>query len=275
MKNRLTKKLIVTAIASIALATAAALGLDQKPAQAVTLKSNVDLKHKFKGYQGAFVLYDLKNDKYIRFNEKRCAERFSPCSTFKIFNSLAGLDSKVLSGPDDKKKWDGTRRWLDSWNHDHTLQSAIQDSTVWYFQEVAKDIGEARMKEYIHKVGYGNEDISGGITKFWLGDSLKISPDEQVKFLTRLYKNELPFSKDAMETVKKLIVVSDDGSSVLRGKTGTDMKNKKTTMGWFVGYVVEDDNPYIFATNISAEDKATGRVARTITRSCLHSLGLH
>lgn len=275
MKKKLTKRLLVTALAAIGLATAAVCGFGDKPVEAAPLKDNVDLKQNFKGYDGAFVLYDLKNDKYIRFNEKRCAEQLSPCSTFKIFNSLAGLDSKVLSGPDDKKTWDGTKRWLDAWNHDHTLQSAIQDSVVWYFQEVAKDIGETRMKEYIHKVGYGNEDISGGITKFWLGDSLKISADEQVKFLTRLYKDELPFSKDAMETVKKLIIISDDGSSVLRGKTGTDMKDKKTTLGWFVGYVVEDGNPYVFATNIIAPDKANGRVARTITRSCLHSLGLH
>lgn len=275
MNITLTRKLIATATAAIGLTSGAYGGTSIQPATAVTLRSNVDLKQKFRGYEGAFVLYDLKNDKYIRFNEKRCAEQLSPCSTFKIFNALAGLDSKVITGPDDKKKWDGTKRWLDAWNHDHTLQSAIQDSVVWYFQDVAKDIGETRMKEYIHKVGYGNEDISGGITKFWLGDSLKISADEQVKFLTRLYKNELPFSNDAMETVKKLIVISDDGSSVLRGKTGTDMRDKKTTLGWFVGYVVEDGNPYIFATNITAKDKANGRVARTITRSCLHSLGLH
>ncbi len=242
---------------------------------AATLNRDADLKPFFEGYDGAFVLLDLNTNKYIRYNKERCAKRFSPCSTFKIFNSLAGLDCKVVSGPDDKKKWDGKKRMLDSWNRDHTLQSAIQESAVWYFQELAKDIGEARMKKYIHSVGYGNEDISGGITKFWLGDSLTISADEQVTFLKRLYNNDLPFSRESMEAVKKMIVVSDDGSSVMRGKTGTSMTDKKTTLGWFVGYVIEDGKPYIFATNISADDKATGRQARTITRSILHTLGLH
>lgn len=245
------------------------------PAFAATLKDNVNLKPLFKGYDGAFVIYDLKADKYIRYNEKRCAERFPPCSTFKIFNALAGLDCKVLSGADDKKKWDGKKRRIEAWNRDHTLATAMQDSTVWYFQEVAKDIGDERMKEYLHKVGYGNEDSSGGTTEFWLGSSLKISADEQVKFLTRLYNDELPFSKEAMDTVKKILIVSDDGTSVLRGKTGTDMEEGKTILGWFVGYVVDDGKPYIFATNIAAKDKSTGRLARTITRSILHSLGLH
>lgn len=242
---------------------------------AATLNKDVDLKPLFQGYDGAFVLLDLNTNKYIRYNKERCAERFPPCSTFKIFNALAGLDCKVLSGPDDKKKWDGKKRMVDSWNRDHTLESAIQESAVWYFQEVAKDIGEERMKKYLHEVGYGNEDISGGITKFWLGDSLTISADEQVAFLERLYKSDLPFSKESMETVKKLIIVSDDGSSTMRGKTGTDMKDGKSILGWFVGYVIEDGKPYIFATNISGDDKVNGRLARTITRSILRSLGLH
>jgi beta-lactamase class D len=269
MKSKLTRRLFMAALAVLLLGTTAL------PVQAVTLKDNVNLKPHFKGYDGAFVLYDVKENKYIRYNEKRCAERFAPCSTFKIFNALAGLDCKVLSGPDDKKKWDGKKRMVESWNRDQTLQSAIQESAVWYFQEVARDIGETRMKEYLEKVGYGNKDISGGITKFWLGDSLKISADEQVEFLKRLYADDLPFSKESMDTVKKLIIVTDDGSSVLRGKTGTDMDAGKSVLGWFVGYVVEDGSPYIFATNISAKDKVNGRLARTITRSLLHSLGLH
>jgi len=271
MNIGLTRKLFFAGLTTLALS----LVFSTLAAHATMLKQDVDLKPMFKGYEGAFVLYDVKNDKYIRYNEKRCAERFAPCSTFKIFNALAGLDSKVVSGPDDKKKWDGKKRKIDSWNHDHTLKSAIQESAVWYFQEVAKDIGEERMKKYLHEVGYGNEDISGGITTFWLGESLTISADEQVAFLKKLYQDELPFSKDAQETVKKMIVVSDDGSSVLRGKTGTDQKDGKTILGWFVGYVVEDKSPYIFATNISSDNKANGRQARTITRSILHSLGLH
>src|SRR5262245_13183914 len=50
-----------------------------------------DLSSFFKHTKGAFVLYDSKHNRYVRYNERRCRERFSPKSTFKIPNSLIGL----------------------------------------------------------------------------------------------------------------------------------------------------------------------------------------
>jgi hypothetical protein len=52
-----------------------------------------DLSKYFQNTEGAFVLYDLKNDRYLRYNERRCRERFTPFSTFKIPNSIIGLRS--------------------------------------------------------------------------------------------------------------------------------------------------------------------------------------
>ncbi len=42
------------------------------------------------------VLYDAKRDRYIRHNKSRCRTRFSPKSTFKIPNSLIGLEIGVI-----------------------------------------------------------------------------------------------------------------------------------------------------------------------------------
>ncbi len=55
-----------------------------------------DLSSFFKNTNGAFVLYDLKNDHYVHYNEARCRERFTPKSTFKIPNSLIGLETGVI-----------------------------------------------------------------------------------------------------------------------------------------------------------------------------------
>ena len=57
-----------------------------------------DLKKYFNeyGHEGCFVLYDLKKDSYIKYNLQRCAEKFIPASTFKIFNSLVGLETGVV-----------------------------------------------------------------------------------------------------------------------------------------------------------------------------------
>ncbi len=230
---------------------------------------------KLKGYDHAcFEMLDCKSGKVFRYNDEQCKKRVAPMSTFKIFNSLAGLESGVLKDENHFMKWDGQKRWINSWNQDQTLQSAVTNSCVWYFQKVASGVGEERMQKYINAVHYGNEDISGGITEFWLNKSLKISADEQVSFIKRLYFDELPFSKRSMKIVRKLIEVKKTEKGELHGKTGTDMENDKETLGWFVGYVVHEGRPYVFATNLQASDGAFGKKAREITESILEDAGL-
>jgi beta-lactamase class D len=62
--------------------------------------------------------------------------------------------------------WDGTIHEFESWNQDHTLRSAIRDSVVWYYQELARRVGDEQMQHYVAAVEYGNQDISGGIDLF-------------------------------------------------------------------------------------------------------------
>ena len=50
----------------------------------------------FAGFTGTFVMYDPAGDKYIVYNEPQ-SKTVSPCSTFKIYNSLIGLETGVLT----------------------------------------------------------------------------------------------------------------------------------------------------------------------------------
>jgi bla regulator protein BlaR1 len=228
----------------------------------------------FQGYDSCFVMLDTKNGQAMRFNDKGCSEQMSPCSTFKIFSSLVGLESGVLHNENHGMQWDGTEFSIKSWNRDHTLQSAMTNSVVWYFRRLASSVGEPRMKTYIHKVRYGNEDISGGITQFWLKSSLKISPDEQVQFLKKLINDELSFSKRSMAIVRGLIRLDQTPKGTLYGKTGSWLEDGREVFGWFVGYVVQPDNTYIFATNIKAADGAWGKKARELTEKLFTKAGL-
>lgn len=225
-----------------------------------------DLAPYFGNYKGSFVLYDVNNRYYIRHNEQAGAERFSPCSTFKIFNSLAALEAGVIKDENEIIKWDSVMRDRPELNKDHTLKTAFQVSVVWFYQELARGIGEQRMKSYIDSVKYGNMDISGGIDKFWLMSSLQISANEQVEFVTRLYKNELPFSQRNMEIVRNIMVLEKDSLRIFSGKTGTG-----TGLGWFTGSVTFGTNLYVFAINIQGAD-ATGVKAREITKEILKSM---
>jgi beta-lactamase class D len=230
---------------------------------------------RFKEYKtGCFELLDCSTGKVFRYNPEQCATRLAPMSTFKLFNALAGLDSGVLKGAAHKMKWDGEKRWVDDWNRDQTLATAMRDSCLWYFQKVAEGVGEKKMKEYMQAVHYGNEDISGGLTRFWLGNTLSISADEQVNFVRRLYFDELPFSKKSMKTVKEITGVKKTAQGDLHGKTGTDMVDGRYTLGWFVGYVVHKGQPYIFAANIQGSDGARGAKAREICQQVLQEAGL-
>jgi|WetSurMetagenome_2_1015567.scaffolds.fasta_scaffold75616_3 beta-lactamase class D len=233
-----------------------------------------DFSKFFEGYSGAFVLYDVANNYYIRYNEEQCNKRLSPCSTFKIPNSLIALETGVATDENFLLKWDGTKQWMESWNRDHTLKSAIANSVVWYYRELARRIGEEKMKYYIQKINYGNMDISGGLDKFWLTSSIEISATEQVEFLYKLYKNELPFSERTVNIVKDIMTLEKTDKFVLRGKTGSTGDKENYSHGWFVGYITHENNAFIFATNIIAPEKANGIKAKEITYEILKSLKL-
>ncbi|SMC76384.1 class D beta-lactamase [Sporomusa malonica] len=235
-----------------------------------------DLQKFFTGYEGTFVLYDENADRYTIYNEQQSGVRLSPCSTFKIFNSLIGLESGVLDKEDvfTLIKWNGQQYPFPAWNRDQTLASAIANSVVWYYQEVARRVGNDRMVEYIDKLQYGNQDISGGIDQFWLRSSLKISAREQVELLKQLYNDQLPFAPDNMAVARKIIVLSTSNDLVFSGKTGSAYQDGQYTLGWFVGCVEKNGHKYFFATNIQNAKDAHGGKAREISKLILKELEL-
>jgi beta-lactamase class D len=241
-----------------------------------------DLRKYFKGTEGCFVLYDLKRDRYLRYNEARCRNRFSPFSTFKIPNSIIGLESGVIKDaefviPWDKAKYPPQENWniepFKHWGQDHTLRSAIKYSVVWYYRELATRVGDERMKGYLDKFNYGNRDSSGGIDRFWLNSSLRISPDEQVDFLKALYAEKLPISARSLGIIKEIITLEHTDSYKLSGKTGGGPIGNRS-LGWFVGYLEAKGNVYFFATNIEGENYLAIRDNRIgLTKQILSGLG--
>src|ERR1700690_2762005 len=135
--------------------------------------TNLDLSEFFGGREGCFVLYDAQADNYVRYNPKGCAERFAPCSTFKIANSLIALETGVASGPEFSLKWDGVMRPIAPWNRDQIMRSAFSNSVVWFYQELARRIGPKRMADHVRRLDYGNRATSGGITNFWLDNTFR------------------------------------------------------------------------------------------------------
>ncbi len=171
-------------------------------------------------------------------------------------------------------EWDKTTYPFEAWNTDQTLQSAMNASVNWYFQSIDKQLGADSVQKYLHKIGYGNEDLSGDFSSYWLESSLKISPIEQVELLSGLAAQSFGFSPDNINAVKNAIHVSSSSFGELYGKTGTGCVNGQDINGWLIGFVENADNTYFFATNIQANDHADGRTATEITLSVLSDMNI-
>ncbi len=235
----------------------------------VRIKEHDEWKKYFDEYgvDGCFEVYDNNKETAHYYNKERCAERLSPASTFKIFNSLVGLETAVAPDEQFVIKWDGVKRWNDDWNKDLTMAQAFKVSAVPYYQELARRIGRERMQHYLDTVKYGNMKIGDSLDRFWLNNTLLISADEQVGFIKRLYHGELPFSERTQRIVKSMMLQKQTDDYRLCYKTGWN-NSKAENILWVVGYVEKIErlknietgkidaipHPYFFALNFSTTD---------------------
>ncbi|AFZ56285.1 class D beta-lactamase [Anabaena sp. PCC 7938] len=227
------------------------------------------------GVEGSIIIYDSKNNLTYEHNPQRNATAMTPASTFKIFNALTALETGVIADDVAVLTWDGIHRDFEGWNQDTNLRQAFKNSTVWFYQVLARRIGYERMQQWIDKVGYGNRQIgtAADIDRFWLQSPLKITPKAQINFLQRLYAGNLPFTKRTMDVVKDIMVREQTPDYTLRAKTGWSITNKPQ-IGWFVGYLEQNKNVYFFATNIDINKRDDLAARIEITRSSLKDIGL-
>ena len=234
---------------------------------------DLDLRSSFAGNEGSFVLYDTAADTWMIYHKEAALTRITPVSTYKIYSALFALESGIISPQQSLLPWDGRRRQYDLWNGDQTLESAMQHSVTWYFQELDRQNGPAAIRDYLRRTGYGSQTVGSDLSSYWIDSSLKISPVEQVELLQMFYDNRFGFSPEAIDTVKNAIRLSTGAEGTLYGKTGTQEADGRNVSGWFVGYIEKDDGLCFFATNIQNEDHATGAAAAALTLSVLSDLG--
>ena len=228
----------------------------------------------FAEYEGSFVLYDSVNDVWNIHDMEHATLRVAPNSTYKIYDALFGLEEGIITPDNSLIAWNGESYPYEVWNADQTLQSSMDASVNWYFQEIDKQLGTSTIYKYIQDIGYGNKNMSGAISTYWLESSLAISPIEQVELLTRLQNNILSFAPENINAVKDAIRLSSSNAGTLYGKTGTGRVNGQDVNGWFIGYIETADNTYFFATNIRADGGATGSNATEITMSILSDMNI-
>lgn len=228
-----------------------------------------------RGVRGTFVLYEPLADRYLVHDEARARRGYRPQSTFKIANAVIGLETGAIDHEREVFRWDGKPRLVPAWERDHDLASGMRESVVWMFQEVARRIGKARMREWLARLEYGNRDISGGIDLFWLQGGLRISAMEQAAFLHRLAEGRLAATQRAQRLVRQALVVEKTGDFTLYAKTGSSSRKSPEPVWWWVGWVERKGRPQAyFAMNFTPTEASRFEDRAAIGRAILREEGL-
>ena len=224
-----------------------------------------DPKTYFGENKGCFVIHELNTQNYFKVSNSDCNKRYSSASTFKVPHSLIGLETGAIKDPNQIVPWDGHQYWTKYWNQDHTLYSAVQYSVVPYFIKVAGKVGASNMHRYLKEFEYGNQyfiDREHPLRKqeniFWLNGELKISVNEQIVFLEKMYKNKLNVKDKNLKIVKDSIIQKKGIISTAMGekefilnwdsKTILSAKTRGTNkVGWIIGHLKLEEREFIFA----------------------------
>ncbi len=218
---------------------------------------------------GTFGLFDNGTGQFTIYNLSRFKDSaYLPASTFKIVNSLIGIETGRITNEKMPIKWDGVVRVFPGgdtaydWNRDMNMEEAFAASALPYFQEVARRIGKDTMQHWLDSLQYGNKQIGSAVDSFWINNTLKVTPDEQMGLVKRLYFAQLPFQKRTQEIVKKLMIRETNANYQLAYKTGLGFRENGNLLGWVVGWIEENKHPYFFVLNTEGDKDAKMIAAR-------------
>lgn len=208
----------------------------------------------------------------VLHDEGDCDSRVTPASTFKLSLALMGYDAGILQDAHTPRlpfrqgyaDWGG-----ENWQQATDPERWMKYSVVWFSRQITPALGVKRLKDYSKAFGYGNADFSGdfaqsnALERAWMTSSLKISPREQVGFLSRMINYELPVAASAVDATREIVEFNDTpGGWRVWGKTGAAYPRQDTGSfdysrgwGWFVGWAERDGTTLVFARLVQDETR--------------------
>ena len=230
--------------------------------------------------KGTFALFDNGTGEFTVYNMDRYRDSaYLPASTFKIVNSLIGIETGVVKDSATVIPWDGITRAIPEWNHDLKMHEAFTYSCVPWFRELARRIGKDTMQHWLDTLGYaqlhGKVVIKNNLDTFWLDNSVKVTADEQLGLVKKLYFNQLPFQPRSQRMVKNMMLREDNSNYKLSYKTGWGHAEKGYALGWIIGWIEENRHPYFFVLQVESPDSNynMGDVRLKMLKDILHQYG--
>ncbi|MBZ5857945.1 penicillin-binding transpeptidase domain-containing protein [Flavihumibacter profundi] len=225
-----------------------------------SVKEEKDLEKYFSAQQvtGVFGLFDNAQGSFILSDRKRFKDSaYLPASTFKVVNALIGLETGIVKDDSTVIPWDGVTRKVPEWNQDLSMYRAFRVSDVPWFQELARRIGKDTMQHWLDTLGYASRYGRAVINRkdsFWLDNSIKITPDEQLGLMKKLYFNQLPFQRRTCDIVGRMMLMEDNTNYRLSYKTGWGNAENGDALAWVVGWIEENKHPYFFVLQLRSAD---------------------
>lgn len=196
------------------------------------------------GHPGTFLLQRDGARPQVVHGDAWATTPLSPASTFKVMLSLIALETGALRSADEVVKWDG-KPYPDrpEWQKDMALREAMQTSSENYFGTLAMRIGHERLAEWIQRIGYGNGRVGTNPPRVWHDGVLTVTAQQQLGFIDRLRRGDLPFSAKTVATVKATMLDSETNGRRIYGKTGTHLNSDGTGNAWWIGWVEGGKGP--------------------------------
>lgn len=229
------------------------------------------------GLRGCLVIFDQAANAYHSNDFAWARTGQLPASTYKIPHSLIALETGVVASERAVFPWDGQPRRIKSWEADLTLRQAFHRSCVPCYQQVARQVGVARMRAQLQRLGYpGMRLDSATLDQFWLQGPSRITPLQQIDFLRRLQAGQLPLTAHTDSVARRLFLIEATDAYRLSGKTGWSIVGAQHN-GWFVGWLETAANVYVVATNLAPgpgyEMANFGEARQVLTRRALRDHG--
>lgn len=229
---------------------------------------------------GTFGLFDNSLGDFRIYNQIRFSDSaYTPASTFKIVNSLIGVETGIVKDDSTVFKWDTVPSGRAECDKDMSMMEAFQVSCVNWYQQLARKIGEKQMQQYLDTLGYaskyGRLVLKNDLDRFWLNSNAKVTADEQVGLVKKLYFDQLPFQKRTHEIVRKMMMRENNANYRLAYKTGLGNLPNGNRVGWIVGWIEENQHPYFFALQTESSDPKADLVSirMTILKDILKQYG--
>ena len=112
---------------------------------------------------------------------------------------------------------------------------------------------------FLDTLGYASRHgrfvIQNNLDTFWLDNSAKITADEELGLVKKLYFDQLPFQKRTQGIVRKMMLIEDNANYALSYKTGWGTTQTGSALGWIVGWIEENRHPYFFVLQIEHPDR--------------------